>query len=581
MMKAERRENVLTGLIGAFLGSLIGVACIVAIGQLGYVASISGVIMAVCAIKGYELMGGAMSRKGAVIACILIVVMTYLGNRLDFTVTVARLVGTDIFSTFQALNELFDAGYLNAGAYWGNLVMLYLFTLLGAVPTLITAFRRATPVSIPPASAGNAGEQPAAATEAPTKIYPFAGLSWTRAVRLSIALPMLLVAAVMVAVLFFYMNDQSIPMILTMLGCLIGMLISGVWMLVRLAAVQGMKYVFVRTDGELWRVDLAKLNRIEPYRFSTKIGAVRDLRWDILTEEEQQRARSAIERAIRSIRAGEIMPGSILYQLVLYLPDPRVEKETKWVWKISYALNSGTDGCRKTMMIGKSYLDFAPTPDTTAPEGPLPVQWSALVISLALTVLLAVAGYGIGLAFSGGTAGGGTAGSPNDIDLSEVRPESVVFYEQNGVRFQVDSSFQIDDEIGQLTDPDTGTVYMVGVTWGCDSETALDILLGAISEFRTDDTFERFSFAYPSAEEDLIELPAEDGTLYQHNLLTIYFSGGQMLHNAVSLSDDGLFIQVMALQNGQDSEEHVKGVIRYLLTTLTASGTAGGGETAL
>ena len=226
MMKAERRENVLTGLIGAFLGSLIGVACIVAIGQLGYVASISGVIMAVCAIKGYELLGGAMSRKGAVIACILIVLMTYLGNRLDFTVTVARLVGTDIFSTFQALNELFDAGYLNAGAYWGNLVMLYLFTLLGAVPTLITAFRRATPVSIPPASAGNAGEQPAAATEAPTKIYPFAGLSWTRAVRLSIALPMLLVAAVMVAVLFFYMNDQCIPMILTMLAQAIQMRLS-------------------------------------------------------------------------------------------------------------------------------------------------------------------------------------------------------------------------------------------------------------------------------------------------------------------------------------------------------------------
>lgn len=34
-----------------------------------------------------------------------------------------------------------------------------------------------------------------------------------------------------------------------------------------------------------------------------------------------------------------------------------------------------------------------------------------------------------------------------------------------------------------------------------------------------------------------------------------------MLHNAVSLSDDGLFIQVMALQNGQDSEEHVKDLL--------------------
>ena len=429
---------------------------------------------------------------------------------------------------------------------------------------------------MPPAGVGNPAEQPAAATETPIKIYPFAGLSWTRAIRLSIVLPLLLVAAVMVAVLFFYVKDQSIPMILAMLGCFIGMITSAVWMLVRLAAVQGMQYVFVRTGGELWRVDLTKLNQIEPYRFSTKIGAVRDLRWDILTEEEQQRARSAIERAIRSIRAGEIMPGSMLYQIVRYLPDPRVEKETKWIWKISYALNSGADGRRKTMMIGKSYLDFAPTSDTTAPDGPLPVQLSALIISLSLTVLLAAAGYGIGLAFSGGTAE-----SPNGTDLSEVRPESIVFYEQNGVRFQVDSSFQINEELGQLTDPDTGTIYMVGVTWGSDAETALDILLGPIGEFRMDDTFERFSLAYPSAEEDLIELPAEDGTLYRHNLLTIYFSDGQMLHNAVSLSDDGLFVQVMALQNGQNSEEQVKGVIRYLLTTLKPVETSKQAESSL
>ncbi len=56
-MKPERKENVLAGLVGAFLGSLIGVACIVGIGQMGYVASISGLVMAVCAIKGYSLLG--------------------------------------------------------------------------------------------------------------------------------------------------------------------------------------------------------------------------------------------------------------------------------------------------------------------------------------------------------------------------------------------------------------------------------------------------------------------------------------------------------------------------------------------
>lgn len=68
-MKTQRHEHVLAGLVRAFLGSLIGVACIVGIGQLGYVASLSGVVMAVYAIRGYSLLGGAISRKGAVIAC--------------------------------------------------------------------------------------------------------------------------------------------------------------------------------------------------------------------------------------------------------------------------------------------------------------------------------------------------------------------------------------------------------------------------------------------------------------------------------------------------------------------------------
>ena len=38
--KEETRDNVVAGAVGAFLGSLIGVACIVLVNQLGYVASI-------------------------------------------------------------------------------------------------------------------------------------------------------------------------------------------------------------------------------------------------------------------------------------------------------------------------------------------------------------------------------------------------------------------------------------------------------------------------------------------------------------------------------------------------------------
>ena len=78
-----RKENIVAGVVGAFLGSLIGVVCTVVIGQLGYVAAISGLIMAVCALKGYELLGGTLSKKGVAVSAVLILAMTWFAHRLS------------------------------------------------------------------------------------------------------------------------------------------------------------------------------------------------------------------------------------------------------------------------------------------------------------------------------------------------------------------------------------------------------------------------------------------------------------------------------------------------------------------
>ena len=52
MEREKRQENIVAGVVGAFLGTLLGVVCTVVIGQMGYVASISGLVMAVGALKG-------------------------------------------------------------------------------------------------------------------------------------------------------------------------------------------------------------------------------------------------------------------------------------------------------------------------------------------------------------------------------------------------------------------------------------------------------------------------------------------------------------------------------------------------
>ena len=77
------------GIVGALVGSLLGVACIVILSQLGYVAALSGVVMAVCTLKGYEIGSGKLSKRGIVISVILMLVMTYVGDRLDWAITVS------------------------------------------------------------------------------------------------------------------------------------------------------------------------------------------------------------------------------------------------------------------------------------------------------------------------------------------------------------------------------------------------------------------------------------------------------------------------------------------------------------
>ena len=85
----KRQENVVAGLVGAFLGALLGVVCTVVIGQLGYVASLSGLIMAVGALKGYELLGGRLSKKGAVISSALCGMVS--GSSVGNTVTTGSI----------------------------------------------------------------------------------------------------------------------------------------------------------------------------------------------------------------------------------------------------------------------------------------------------------------------------------------------------------------------------------------------------------------------------------------------------------------------------------------------------------
>ena len=134
-------ENLPAGLLGGLLGSLAGVACIIVLSRLGFVAALSGLVMAVCTLRGYGRFGGGLSKKGVALCCLLMAAMVYLGDRLDWAIVVMRDLGYSVGSAFSAVHRLVDRGIIDAASYWGNLAMLYLFTALGAVPTVLGILR--------------------------------------------------------------------------------------------------------------------------------------------------------------------------------------------------------------------------------------------------------------------------------------------------------------------------------------------------------------------------------------------------------------------------------------------------------
>lgn len=134
----SKHENVVGGTVGALLGSLLGVLSILLFSQMGYVAAISGVIMAVCTLKGYEMLGGKLTKKGIVISVVLMVLMTVVGNQLDWAIALTKEVDVDILTAFRVIPQLLKEEIIDLASYFGNLIMQFLFVLLGAVPTIIS-----------------------------------------------------------------------------------------------------------------------------------------------------------------------------------------------------------------------------------------------------------------------------------------------------------------------------------------------------------------------------------------------------------------------------------------------------------
>ena len=137
-----KRENVVTGIVGAIIGAALGAGSIILLNMLGYVASISGLILAICTLKGYELLGGKLSIKGVIVSLVLFLVTPYIADRLSIAIMLTQELGDygiTFGQAFQMIPELLEMDSALKEEYIGNLVKLYLFVALGGGITIFSA----------------------------------------------------------------------------------------------------------------------------------------------------------------------------------------------------------------------------------------------------------------------------------------------------------------------------------------------------------------------------------------------------------------------------------------------------------
>ena len=147
------KENVPAGIVGAFLGGIIGSLLIVLIGFLGFVASIGGVAVAVTTLTGYEKFAKKLSVRGIVISVIVMIIIITFITRLEWTIDIWMEMseyGGDIsplavFLNMHAILKEFDC----VAEYVKEIVVLFIFTAIGAVPTVKKKYiEKSAPVKV-------------------------------------------------------------------------------------------------------------------------------------------------------------------------------------------------------------------------------------------------------------------------------------------------------------------------------------------------------------------------------------------------------------------------------------------------
>lgn len=137
----EKQENLALGILGALLGGILGGAAIVLIGQLGMISALSGVVLAFCTLKGYEVLGKKLSKQGIIVCLVVMLIVPYFADRISWTLVIMEELQLQFGDAFKYVHDVVEEFELQAD-YWKDLLFIYAFTALGAFGIVKQAFKQ-------------------------------------------------------------------------------------------------------------------------------------------------------------------------------------------------------------------------------------------------------------------------------------------------------------------------------------------------------------------------------------------------------------------------------------------------------
>ncbi len=148
--KQQGSGNVIGGIIGALLGSLLGAAAWILIYQAGYISALGGLLMVICTMKGYELLGGRLNALGITVTCIISVAMLFLAEYLCLGLEIYKIYNENTrvlsVSIFDALEDvpLLLTDPEAAGAVFRDMAIGLVLMIVGAFSTVKQTYKSNT-----------------------------------------------------------------------------------------------------------------------------------------------------------------------------------------------------------------------------------------------------------------------------------------------------------------------------------------------------------------------------------------------------------------------------------------------------